>query len=126
MFEVVDRHKKTVIAFEAVMVAKACQCFEFHLQLRQHHCFPRRLRRFIEGSSACVAVSFEQSALVVLRVEGPGTASGGTAESFDEKRPFAGGFPQAIAMTTNPSYSSCCASVWAPGTDAGEIERATD
>ena len=93
MFEVVDLHKRTTIVSEAESVIKACPCFDFRLQYRQHHHCPQLLRRFTEGSSACVAVSFEQSALVVLRVEGPGTASGGTAESFDEKRPFAGGFP---------------------------------
>ena len=93
MFEVVDLHKRTTIVSEAESVIKACPCFDFRLQYHQHHHCPQLLRRFTEGSSACVAVSFKWTAEVVPRVEGPETESGGTEDSCVEKFPFEDGFP---------------------------------
>ena len=93
MFVVVDLHKRTTIAFEAVWVIKACPWFDFRFQHRQHHHCPQLLRRFTEGSSACVAVSFKRSAEVVPRVEDPETESGGTEDSCVDKCPFEDGFP---------------------------------
>ena len=93
MFEVVDLHKRTTIAFEAVSVIKACPCFDFRLQHRQHHRCPQRLQRFTEGSFACVAVSFKRSVEVVPRVKGPETESGGTEDSCVKKCPSEDGFP---------------------------------
>ena len=91
MSEVVDLHMRITIAFEAVSVVKACPCFDFRLQLRQHHCCLQGLHRFIEGSFTCVAVNFERSVEVVPRVEDPETTSGGADGSCEQKCPSKGG-----------------------------------